>query len=38
LSKRFIDKKSGTHISEKKAPFFVGTAGFASLNSHTLIE
>ena len=37
LSKKFLTD-DGKHIPESKAKHFVGTAGFSSLNSHTLIE
>jgi len=37
LSKRFITEEN-RHIPEGKAKHFVGTAGFSSLNSHTLLE
>jgi len=37
LSKKFVDS-DGKHIVESKAKHFVGTAGFSSLNSHSLIE
>lgn len=37
LSKKFV-LENGKHIPEGKAKHFVGTAGFSSLNSHSLVE
>ena len=38
LSKRYLHPKSGDHIVMKKNKGLVGTARFASINSHLGIE
>ena len=37
LSKRYLTSQN-IHIPEGKAKHFIGTAGFSSLNSHSMIE